>query len=84
MIGDKKQDCKNSKWRKRRTENGKEEMDWVFSRALDTSDSEDYKIEEGTTHLLWALGRGPLYDINGVNMSDKESLLSRASSIFTI
>ena len=34
-------------------------------------------------HLLWALGRGPLYSINGVNISDKESLLSRPPSIFS-
>ena len=76
VFRDKKQDCKNSKWRKRRTESGKEEMEWVFSRALDTSDEEDYKIEEGTTHVLWAVGRGPLYDINGLNISDSDSVLT--------
>ena len=76
MFRDKKQDCKNSKWRKRRTESGKEEMEWVFSRGLDTCDEEDYRIEEGTTHLIWAVGRGPLYNINGVNISDKELLLN--------
>ena len=74
VIGDKKQDCKNSKWRKRRTESGEEVMEWIFSRALNTCDEEDYNIEEGTTHLLWAVGRGPLYNINGVNISDKALL----------
>ena len=81
MFRDKKQDCKNSKWRKRRTESGKEEMEWVFSRGLDTCDEEDYRIEEGTTHLIWAVGRGPLYNINGVNISDKELLLNCAYNI---
>ena len=81
VISDKKQDCKNSKWRKRRTESGKEEMEWVFSRGLDTCDEEDYRIEEGTTHLIWAVGRGPLYNINGVNISDKELLLNCAYNI---
>ena len=71
---DKKQDCENSKWRKRRTESGREETEWVFSRGLDTGDEEDYKIEEGTTHLIWAVGRGPLYDISGVNITDSDSV----------
>ena len=49
---------------------------WLFTRGLDTCDAEDYKIEEGTTHLLWAVGRGPLYDISGVNISDSDSVVS--------
>ena len=73
MLTDKKQDCKHSKWRRKKIlESKKEEIEWRFSRGLDTCDTEDYKIEDGTTHLLWAVGRGPLYDINGVNISDKE------------
>ena len=72
MIKDKKQDCKHSKWRHLQENQNSSELEWIFSRSLDTCDEEDYKIEDGTTHLIWAVGRGPLYEINGVNISDKE------------
>ena len=81
MIDDKKQDCKNSKWRKRGIPDSTQEIEWIFSRSLDSCDEEDYKIEDGTTHLIWLVGRGPLYDINGVNISDKELVVETFNSL---
>ena len=27
------------------------------------------RIEDGTTHFLWAIGRGPLYKLEGLNIT---------------
>ena len=32
---------------------------------------------EGTTHIVWALGRGPLYGISGVNISNSATVDTR-------
>ncbi len=32
-----------------------------FSRPFDTCEEEDYLIEDGTTHIVYAYGSGPLY-----------------------
>ena len=40
-------------------------MSWSYTRALNSCDDDDYKIEDGTTHVVWVVGRGPLFDIAG-------------------
>ena len=36
-------------------------------------DGEDYVIEEGTTHLVWSGGRGPLFGLAGLNLADRSN-----------
>ncbi|CAG7731030.1 unnamed protein product [Allacma fusca] len=42
---------------------------WTFRRKFITCDRYDYPLEEGTTHLHWVKGDGPLYDIKGVSVA---------------
>ena len=43
-----------------------------FKRKFDTCDDPfDYILEDGTTHVIWAHGQGPLYDVNNLNIADK-------------
>lgn len=28
-----------------------------------------YRIEDGTTHVVWAVGLGPLYKLDGLNIT---------------
>lgn len=39
-----------------------------FSRSFDTCDPEDYIIEDGTTHIIWAMGRGPIESVKGLSL----------------
>ncbi|TRY63859.1 hypothetical protein TCAL_11840 [Tigriopus californicus] len=39
-----------------------------FSRSFDTCDPQDYIIEDGTTHVIWALDRGPIESIKGITL----------------
>ncbi|CAL8069880.1 unnamed protein product [Orchesella dallaii] len=43
-------------------------LKWTFRRKFTTCDYFDYALEEGTTHLHWVKGTGPLYDIKGVSI----------------
>ena len=71
---DNKQNCKGFKFRKQGLGGNKERIEWRYTRALDTCDASDYKIEEGTTHVVWTLGRGPLSLLSGLNVSDEVSV----------
>lgn len=44
----------------------------VFERKFDTCDHGDYVIEEGTTHVVYATGKGPIKHIAGVNFARAE------------
>ena len=45
---------------------------FAFKRKFDTCDDPfDYLLEDGTTHVIWAYGQGPLYDVNNLNIADK-------------
>ena len=47
---------------------------FTFRRAFDVCrDGEDYVIEEGTTHLVWSAGRGPLFGLAGLNLADRSN-----------
>ena len=39
-------------------------------------DEEDYVIEEGTTHLVWSGGRGPLFGLAGLNLADQSNTVN--------
>ena len=67
---DRKQNCRNFKFRKQSLGGHKERIEWRYSRVLDTCDDRDYKIQEGTTHVVWTLGRGPVSRLTGLNVSD--------------
>ncbi|XP_025419900.1 dopamine beta-hydroxylase-like [Sipha flava] len=42
----------------------------TFTRKFDTCDDErDYLIEDGTTHLVWMMGGGPLFAVDGLLVS---------------
>lgn len=44
-------------------------LKYTFQRKFDTCDEDDYVIEDGTTHIVWARGRGPLFKLSGLNVS---------------
>ena len=71
---DDKQNCKGLKFRKQGLRGNRERIEWRYTRSLDTCDPRDYKIEEGTTHVVWTLGRGPLSRLAGLNVSDEASV----------
>ncbi|XP_048507699.1 tyramine beta-hydroxylase isoform X2 [Athalia rosae] len=62
---DQQQDCNNFLWTKRGNV-----TKFSYSRKFDTCDSEDYVIQDGTTHIVWLRGDGPLYTIAGLRTSD--------------
>ena len=74
---DDKEDCHNFKLLKKKQLGNNVQIEWSYSRKLNTCDPGDYVIEEGTTHIIWASGRGPLNDISGVNISDTLHGMSR-------
>ncbi|PSN45176.1 Dopamine beta-hydroxylase [Blattella germanica] len=47
---------------------------FTFVRDFDTCDDLDYIIEEGTTHVVWARGRGPLFRLEGLNVSSNTGM----------
>ncbi|XP_063221967.1 tyramine beta-hydroxylase [Bacillus rossius redtenbacheri] len=65
---DAQQDCGSFQFVRRRNV-----TKFAFTRAFDTCDDRDYIIEDGTTHVVWAWGRGPLYRLAGVHVADASS-----------
>ncbi|XP_069676915.1 tyramine beta-hydroxylase [Periplaneta americana] len=45
---------------------------FTFTRRFDTCDpqQQDYILEEGTTHIVWARGRGPLFRLEGLDVPE--------------
>ena len=82
------QHCGRGRWRKlggrrrqgEEQEQQEEEKDengglvFSFSRPWDTGEAGLYQVEEGTTHVVWAIGRGPLYSLQGLNVTDTSSV----------
>ncbi|KAF4520141.1 hypothetical protein B566_EDAN008959 [Ephemera danica] len=64
LSADDQQDCNNF----RHVSHG-HVTKFFFSRDFDTCDPNDYVIEDGTTHVVWGVGQGPLYRISGLNIS---------------
>ncbi|XP_055929694.1 dopamine beta-hydroxylase-like [Argiope bruennichi] len=42
---------------------------YAWSRKFDTCDNQDYYIEDGTTHVVYAMGRGPIRRLDGMNLA---------------
>ena len=61
---DRQQDC--GRFRVKRVRNTTK---FTFQRKFDTCDFEDYVIEDGTTHVVWARSADPLYKPTGLNIS---------------
>uniref|UniRef100_T1IHN6 DOMON domain-containing protein n=1 Tax=Strigamia maritima TaxID=126957 RepID=T1IHN6_STRMM len=56
----------------------------VWRREFDTCENDDYIIEEGTTHILYAMGEGPLPDIEGIKLNEKEHGFQRTQLLKNI
>ena len=73
--------CKGLKWRPKpkiqnspkKKKNKREKLDstleYIYQRKLWPCDEDSYRIEDGTTHIVWAIGRGPLYKLEGLNIT---------------
>ncbi|XP_044766667.1 tyramine beta-hydroxylase [Coccinella septempunctata] len=60
---DNTQNCNNFQHK-----NSRSTTKFTFTRKFDTCDEHDYIIEEGTTHIVWLRGRGPLPSVEGFNL----------------
>ena len=80
-MEDSQQDCKNFKARKKNLGGGLMRVWFRFTRSLLTCDPGDYSVEDGTTHIVWSVGAGPLHSVAGVNVSDAEHGMSRVRLI---
>nr|CAG4650823.1 EOG090X0318 [Simocephalus serrulatus] len=58
-------DCRKATFKRRKDGSALVE----FIRSFDTCHEEDYPIEDGTVHVVYASGTGPLYRIDGVSPS---------------
>ncbi|KAH7642017.1 dopamine beta-hydroxylase-like protein [Dermatophagoides farinae] len=50
----------------------------AFRRYFDTCDPEDYRVDNGTTHIVYATGRGPLIRPEGLHLIDHQHGFQRA------
>uniref|UniRef100_A0A0K2T4R5 Tyramine betahydroxylaselike [Nasonia vitripennis] n=1 Tax=Lepeophtheirus salmonis TaxID=72036 RepID=A0A0K2T4R5_LEPSM len=72
MLLDEYQDCRDFEYQE--FSNGR--LSFKFTRPLHPCHNghdkkEDYVIEDGTVHVVWAKGKGSLYEVNGLNLSDR-------------
>ncbi|XP_064458103.1 dopamine beta-hydroxylase-like isoform X2 [Ornithodoros turicata] len=51
---------------------------FLFTRKFDTCDPQDYVIEDGTVHVVYASGRGPLRRLDGLKLIHSEHGFQRA------
>ncbi|XP_077500682.1 tyramine beta hydroxylase [Amblyomma americanum] len=51
---------------------------FLFTRNFDTCDSHDYVIEDGTVHLVYATGKGPLRRLEGLRLTRAQHGFQRA------
>ncbi|XP_050050808.1 dopamine beta-hydroxylase-like [Dermacentor andersoni] len=51
---------------------------FLFTRKFDTCDSHDYVIEDGTVHLVYATGKGPLRRLEGLRLTRAQHGFQRA------
>nr|XP_022905446.1 dopamine beta-hydroxylase [Onthophagus taurus] len=72
LVLDSQQNCNNF-----RIKPYKAITKFTFQRKFDTCDFEDYLIEDGTTHIVWSRGKGPLYKASGLNISTHDSSMTR-------
>lgn len=75
---DARQDCNNF-----RAQPFAEGIVFTYTRAFDTchQDNDDYTIEDGTTHVVWSIGQGPLYSLDGVDVADEGTTVNGFSRI---
>ncbi|KAG0423362.1 hypothetical protein HPB47_000878 [Ixodes persulcatus] len=51
---------------------------FLLTRSFDTCDSHDYVIEDGTVHVVYATGTGPLRKLDGLRLTRAEHGFQRA------
>jgi len=39
-----------------------------------------FTIKDGTTHLLWAVGKGPIFGVDGLDLVDSESTIDHGKA----
>lgn len=66
LIVDKQDDCIDFQTRKI----SKNRQIFSFARKFDTCDDNDYIIEDGTTHIVWSYGRGPLFSVDHLDVGN--------------
>lgn len=76
---DKQQDCY-----KFRIKSLKNVIKFTFKRKFDTCDYEDYVIEDGTTHIVWAKGDNALFKAAGLNISSSDDNSGMVSVNFNL
>eukprot|EP00095_Tigriopus_kingsejongensis_P009488 maker-scaffold661_size154698-snap-gene-0.21 protein:Tk09488 transcript:maker-scaffold661_size154698-snap-gene-0.21-mRNA-1 annotation:"tyramine beta-hydroxylase-like" len=50
---------------------------FTFARDFDTCDVDDYVIEDGTTHIIWAHGLGPMQNLRDITLDSAKSGMVR-------
>ncbi|XP_023212266.1 dopamine beta-hydroxylase-like [Centruroides sculpturatus] len=49
----------------------------IFNRKFDTCDPQDYVIEDGTTHIVYVIGRGPIRRLDGLRLINENHNFQR-------
>ncbi|XP_076359948.1 tyramine beta hydroxylase [Tachypleus tridentatus] len=57
---------------------------FVFNRRFDTCDVQDYVIEDGTTHVVYATGKGPLRRLEGLRLTKEDHDFQRVQLLKTL
>ncbi|CAG2177798.1 unnamed protein product, partial [Oppiella nova] len=65
FVDDVSNDCKLLSARKKT-----KVLRFAFRRDFDTCDPNDYLIEDGTTHIVYATGKGPVSRVDGIRLAD--------------
>ncbi|XP_074594272.1 dopamine beta-hydroxylase-like [Brevipalpus obovatus] len=52
---------------------------FLYQKDFDTCDEKDKIIEDGTSHIVWAIGKGPIEHEYGLNLLDNEHGFQRVS-----
>ncbi|XP_071450350.1 dopamine beta-hydroxylase [Hetaerina americana] len=60
---DESQDCEDFMFKRQG-----DSIKFAFKRKFDSCDPRDYVIEDGTTHVVWSTGVGPLFRVPGVDV----------------
>ncbi|KAF5288049.1 hypothetical protein FQR65_LT12099 [Abscondita terminalis] len=66
------QNCLGFRWKRRGNL-----TKFTYRRKFDTCDANDYIIEDGTTHIVWARGSNRLFQVSGLNVSNTDNGMVR-------
>ncbi|XP_065570089.1 dopamine beta-hydroxylase-like isoform X4 [Artemia franciscana] len=66
LVVDDQQDCEGFQYSRHNNS-----LLLTFTRKWITCDPKDYKIEDGTVHVTYVTGPGPLFSLDGINVKDE-------------